>query len=222
MILPVFEYGQKEIEYLSGKDPLLAKAINTIGKINRPVIPDPFSALIKSIVGQQISTKAQLTIWARIKEKCSPLNSESLAKLGLEEIQSLGMSTRKASYIKGIAEAIRNGSLDLDSFASMNDEEVCKSLVKFKGIGLWTAEMLLLFSLQRPDVLSYGDLAIHRGLRMLYRHKKITAELHSKYKRRYTPYASTASLYLWAIAGGAIPELCDPAAKASKMGSKQA
>ena len=78
---------------------------------------------------------------------------------------------------------------------------------------MWTAEMLLIFSLQRPDVVSFGDLAIQRGMRMLYRHRKITRQLFEKYRRRYSPYGTTASLYLWALAGGALPDLTDPAPK---------
>jgi len=96
------------------------------------------------------------------------------------------------------------------------DEEVCRELSALDGIGVWTAEMLMTFSMQRPDIISFGDLAIHRGLRMLYHHRKITRDLFDKYKRRYSPYATVASLYLWAIAGGAIPELRDRASKSVK------
>ena len=76
-------------------------------------------------------------------------------------------------------------------------------LAKVNGVGMWTAEMLMLFSMQRPDIFSFGDLAIHRGLRMLYRHKEVSRELFERYRRRYAPHGSVASLYLWAIAGGA-------------------
>ena len=85
---------------------------------------------------------------------------------------------------------------------TLSDEDVCKCLCKIKGIGIWTAEMLMIFSMQRPDILSYNDLAIIRGLKTLYRHKEITPAQFNKYKKRYSPYASVASLYLWEIAGG--------------------
>ena len=84
------------------------------------------------------------------------------------------------------------------------------------GIGVWTAEMLLLFTLQRPDILSYGDLGIQRGMRMVYRHRKITKKLFAKYRRRLSPYGSVASLYFWMVAGGAIPDLEDPAGGTQK------
>ena len=85
-------------------------------------------------------------------------------------------------------------------------------LCSLRGVGVWTAEMILLFCLQRPDILSYDDLAIRRGLRMVYRHREIDRERFEKYRRRYSPCGSVASLYLWAAACGAVPGLTDPAA----------
>ena len=98
-----------------------------------------------------------------------------------------------------------------------------RQLARLPGVGVWTAEMLMTFSLQRPDVISYGDLAIQRGLRMLYRHRRVDRKLFDKYRRRYAPHATVASLYLWAVAGGAVPGLTDPAPKAtSKVASRSA
>ena len=91
----------------------------------------------------------------------------------------------------------------------MSDEAAIRELSSLKGIGVWTAEMILLFCLQRPDIFSYDDLAIQRGLRMVYHHRKIDRRLFKKYRRRSRPYCSVASLYLWAVAGGALPELQD-------------
>jgi len=98
----------------------------------------------------------------------------------------------------------------------MPDKEVCAKLSALDGVGVWTAEMLMIFSMQRPNVLSYGDLAIHRGLRMVYRHRKIDKAKFNRYWKRYTPYASVASLYLWAVAGGAIDGMKYDAPEKSK------
>lgn len=208
-----FSYGEKELEYLKSRDPILSHAIDKIGHVYRSVIPDLYMALLKSIIGQQISTKAQASIWSRIQNKIPQINPKTIANLSIDEIQAFGMSWRKASYIMEMSTAILNGTLDLDKLNDMTDTEVCSYLTKIKGVGQWTAEMLLIFSLQRPDILSWGDLAIHRGLRMLYSHHEITPELFKKYQKLYSPHASVASLYLWKIAGGAIPELTDPVAK---------
>ena len=202
-----FDYGEKETEYLKKRDPVLGAAIDKIGHIHRKIIPDTFIALVNSIVGQQISTKAQTTVWARMLEQFSPITPETIAAVSEERLQTCGISLRKASYIKKIADAVIDGRLDLAHLQSLSDSEVCRCLSSIEGIGVWTAEMLMIFSMQRPDIMSFGDLAILRGLRMLYHHRKITPKLFAKYKRRYYPYATVASLYLWAIAGGACSDI---------------
>ena len=208
---PYFEYGKKEIEYLKSRDKILGSAIDEIGPIKRAVRPDLYQALVQSIVGQQISTKAQETVWGRIIDRFNPITPESLGKISAEELQSCGMTMRKANYIKDMTDSILKGDIDLSKLDDMDDEEVCKYLCKIKGIGIWTAQMVMTFSMQRPDVISFGDLAILRGLRMLYGHKEITREIFNKYEKLYSPYASVASLYIWEIAGGALPHLKDPA-----------
>jgi len=212
----IFEYGDEEITFLAAKDKRLGAAMEQIGHIEREVTPDLFAALVKSIVGQQISTKAQRTIWGRMVSGIREITPESIAALPVEQLQSFGISFRKAGYIKNAADKILGGHLDIEALQHKADEEMCRELSALDGIGVWTAEMLMTFSMQRPDIISFGDLAIHRGLRMLYHHRKITRDLFDKYKRRYSPYATVASLYLWAIAGGAIPELRDRASKSVK------
>ena len=206
-----FEYGDKETEWLKARDPELCAAMEHIGHINRKVTPDLFTALVNVIVGQQISSKAQATIWARMQALIPAMTPEAVAALPMERLQACGTSFRKASYIKEIAEAVLSGKLDLHTLQTLPDDEVCERLSQLRGIGVWTAEMLMIFSMRRKDILSWGDLAIIRGLRMLYRHRKITPTLFSKYRRRYSPYATVASLYLWAIASGACPGLIDRA-----------
>lgn len=218
-----FQYDQEVIDALSAKDPILGAAIAKIGPVKRKVTPDLFESLIKSIVGQQISTKAQETIWARMLDTLGTIAPEKLLSLKDDEIQSFGLSYRKVTYMKGAAEAIVTGKLNLSELDHLPDEAVIQKLSELKGIGKWTTEMLLTFSMQRPDILSWDDLAIHRGLRMLYHHRRVTKKLFNKYKRRYSPYASVASLYLWAIAGGAIPEMKDyaPLTEAEKARRKK-
>ena len=216
--MPYFTYSQKEIEYLKSKDAVLAKAIDEIGMIQREVIPDLFEALMNSIVGQQISTKAHRTVWQRFKTQLKDITPKTIVETDVEKIQKLGISMRKATYMKEVAQTVLSGKLDIHGLQEKSDEEVCKELSSLKGIGVWTAEMLMTFSMQRANIMSYGDLAIHRGLRMLYHHRKIDQKLFEKYRRRYSPYASVACLYLWAIAGGAIDGMKDyaPGKKANK------
>ncbi len=210
---PYFIYGEPEVGRLASRDSALGAVMAEIGPLRRPVIPDLFMALVNSIVGQQISTKAQTTIWNRMRERFTPLTPETIGAVAAEELQTCGISMRKALYIKEIADTVRFGDLDLDALRTMSDADVCACLSGLKGIGVWTAEMLMIFSMQRMDILSWGDLAVQRGLRMLYRHRTITPSLFARYRKRYSPYATVASLYLWAIAGGACPGFVDPAAK---------
>lgn len=211
----MFIYGAKEIEYLKNADSTLAAIIDEVGLIERKIIPDLLTALVNSIIGQQISTKAMDTVWGRFKSRYPDITPKALNSAPIEEIQQCGMSMRKANYIKEAAAAIVDGELDIDELYTLPDEEVVKKLMALNGVGIWTAEMILIFSMQRPNIMSWGDLGIHRGLRMLHRHRKIDKKLFLKYKRRYSPYASVASLYLWEIAGGAC-NLKDYAPKKSK------
>ncbi|MGI5899988.1 MAG: DNA-3-methyladenine glycosylase family protein [Christensenellales bacterium] len=211
------EYGEKEISFLKARDPALGKAMDEIGHISREVIPDIFMALLNSIIGQQISTKAQKTIWQRFMDMFSPVTPEKIALVPEEEIKACGISMRKAQYIKEIAQSIVEGSLNLDELKEMPDEQLCRRLSQIKGIGPWTAQMLMIFSLQRPDIISWDDMAIHRGLRMLHRHREITPELFAKYKKRYSPYGTVASLYIWRISHGMVKGLTDPAPKKERL-----
>lgn len=208
-----FAYGQTETDYLKAKDSRLAAVIDRLGHINRTVDTDLFSSVVHHIIGQQISTKAQTTIWQRMQDALGTVTADSIAAAGVPLLQSLGMTFRKAEYITDFSQKIHEGTFDLRAVWQMPDDEAIRALSSLKGIGVWTAEMILLFCMQRPDVFSYDDLAIQRGLRMLYHHRKIDRKLFEKYRRRFSPYGSVASLYLWAISGGAIPGMRDYAPK---------
>ena len=206
-----FEYGNAEICYLKEGDARLAAVIDSVGHIYRETDADLFSSIVHHIIGQQISTKAQATIWKRMQDRQGTISAENIVEASEEDLQSLGITYRKAEYIKDFALKVIAGEFCLDEISLLSDDAAIKKLAELKGIGVWTAEMILLFCLQRPDIFSYQDLAIQRGLRMIYHHRAITKELFEKYRRRFHPYCSTASLYIWAVAGGAIPEMKDPA-----------
>ena len=208
-----FEYSETEIAYLKSKDKKMAEVIEQVGFIKREVDTDLFSSVIHHIIGQQISTKAQATIWKRMSDRLGIVNAKTILEADPAQLQSFGMTFRKVGYIRDFADKVHSGAFDLEAISEMNDQDAIKELSLLKGIGVWTAEMILLFCLQRPDIFSYDDLAIQRGLRMVYHHRKIDRKLFEKYRRRFSPYCSVASLYLWAVSGGAIPEMKDYAPK---------
>lgn len=211
-----FEYGETEITYLKSKDAKLAEVIDNLGFVEREVDTDLFSSVIHHIIGQQISTKAQATIWQRMQDALDEVNAETILSAGVSDLQALGISFRKAEYITDFARKVHTGEFDIEAMNQMSDADAISALSSLKGIGVWTAEMILLFCMQRPDIFSYDDLAIQRGLRMVYHHRRIDRKLFEKYRRRFSPYCSVASLYLWAVSGGAIPGMRDYASKTVK------
>lgn len=195
----IFEYGENEITYLKNADSQMKELIEEYGMIQRVVIPDLYTALINTVVGQLISTKAADTVFDKMIQLFKDFTPERVSAFTADEIQACGITMRKAVVIESITKAIVNEELDLESLKQMSDEEVIKSLTVFKGIGEWTAEMMLIHSLERKNVMSYKDLAIRRGLCRLYNLDEISMIDFEKYKKRYAPYATIASFYLWAL-----------------------
>ena len=207
-----FQYDETATDYLKRKDKRLGAVIDALGHIDRTVDTDLFAAVVHHIIGQQISTKAQETLWRRMQDGLGEVTAETLLAAGRDRIQSFGTTFKKADYILAFAQRVHDGTFDIAAVEQMTDEDAIAALVALPGIGVWTAEMLL-FCLQRPDILSYGDLAILRGMRMVYHHRKIDKKKFEMYRRRLSPYGSVASLYFWAVAGGAIPGMKDYAPK---------
>ena len=144
-----FQYGETEINYLKRKDKKLAWAIEKIGHIERKLDANLFAAVVRHIVGQQISSKAQATVWARLEARLKVVTPFTVHAASAEELQGLGMSLRKAEYIKDFADRIVGGEFDLQAVEHMNDAEAITALSSLKGIGKWTAEMILLFCQRR-------------------------------------------------------------------------
>ena len=216
----IFQYGDKEIQYLKKKDKRLGEAIDIIGPIERAAYADLFSSVIYTIVGQQISAAALETVWGRLCTMLGEVTAETINNSSDAALQSAGITFKKAGYMKNFAQKVISDQFDINSLPEKSDGEIIELISSLNGLGVWSAEMIMLFTLQRKDILSYGDLAIHRGLRMLYHHKNVDKALFEKYRKRYSPYASVAGLYLWAIAAGAIPELKDYALPKKKVFKK--
>lgn len=206
-----FNITREDLDYLRKRDKRLGAVIDKIGVIEREVDGDLFSSVIHQIIGQQISMKAYATVRARVYDYLGEVTPETVAAADTDALQKLGMSRRKAEYIRDFAVKVQSGEFDLAAVAEMSDEEAISALSSLKGIGVWTAEMLLLFCLQRRDILSFSDAGIQRGMRMVYCHRQITRERFEKIRKRLSPCGSVASLYFWAVSGGAIPDLTDPA-----------
>ncbi len=185
------------LQVLAAKDARLGKIIREIGKVKRQGTDDVFEGIIISIVSQQLSAKAADTIFDRLAAIVGEVNPANIYKTDIMKIKSAGLSLRKAEYIKGIAEAILFGGFDIEGLHHKSDKEAIEEITKLKGLGVWSAEMLLIFSFNRPDILSFNDLGIQKGLEYLYYDMEYDFE---QIKKKFSPHCSVLSLYLWEIA----------------------
>lgn len=163
---------------------------------------DLFPALFEAIVSQQLSGKAAAAIYGKLQTLLGEITAERLRAVSIEDLRGCGLSARKAEYLHGIAAAVLAGAIDFDRLARSDDATVIAELIKLKGVGVWTAEMLLIFTLGRKDVLSCRDLGIRRGIMLLNRLESLEESDFEFYRRRYSPYGTLASLYLWRFQDG--------------------
>ncbi|MBA2521981.1 MAG: DNA-3-methyladenine glycosylase 2 family protein [Solirubrobacterales bacterium] len=198
---------------LAASDPRIAALIEQIdhGQIEgrlRARTTDRFEALARIVVGQQVSTAAARTVWGRVCEAFdgSPSAKQLTSDEAEAKLRGAGLSGRKASYIRGIAEAVEAGELRPDELDGATDDEVIETLVALRGLGRWSAEMFLLFDLGRPDVFSGGDLGLRHGIRIAYGMEgPPTPEEAVAIAERWSPHRSLASLYLWEAVGIGLP-----------------
>lgn len=193
---------KKAIRYLRRQDPVLAGVIDRVELQLRKPQSNYFRALVESIISQQLSVKAADTIEARFKalfnSKSFPKPAEVL-KMGDAKLRSVGLSGAKAKYIKDLARRVENGDLHFRGIQTKSEEEIIEMLVKVNGIGRWTAEMFLMFSVGRPDVYSHGDLGLRNAITKLYKIKgELTQKKAETIAAKWSPYRTLACRYLWA------------------------
>jgi len=187
---------------LARRDPILRDLMREHGPcgLAERQHTDPFKALIRAIVGQQLSTKAAATIFARFESLYDTFPTPPMVSATSDEkLRGVGLSTQKAGYLRDLCRCIECGTLPIDALDRLDDEAVIESLTKVKGVGRWTAEMFLIFRLQRPDVLPVGDLGIVKAVQRAYSLRKApTPERLTRIGEAWRPYRSVACWYLWA------------------------
>jgi DNA-3-methyladenine glycosylase II len=196
---------------LAGADPVMAELIERLGEHSvatrrRGVAkPDAYGALLRTVVAQQVSSKAARAIHGRVLEAFggeTPSPEQILAS-GESKLRGAGLSGRKVEYIRDLAAHVQSGELELDRLDELSDEEVIEEIVAVRGFGRWSAEMFLIFHLERPDVLAGGDLGIRKAIQLAYGMKEIpTPEQVVKIGERWSPHRSLASIYLWESLAG--------------------
>lgn len=188
--------------YLSDTDPVMQATIARVGPCTLQPHPDVFTALVDAIISQQISVKAADAIMARVRaalpeEKVTP---EALLPFDFDRLRTLGLSTPKARYIRNLVELIASGELQLDLLQELEDEEIINQLTAIKGIGRWTAEMCLIFTFARSDVLPVDDLGLLEGVRSAYQlPERPTKQKVRELGELWRPYRTFATWYMWGL-----------------------
>jgi DNA-3-methyladenine glycosylase II len=191
---------KKAIQHLKKSDPVLGTLIERIGPYRMQYRDPNFHSLVRSIVYQQLSGKAALTIFNRLTAaaKADPLTPESILKLRPSRMRTLGLSQQKLAYIRGLARMTRDGLVSFEEIHALEDAAVIEHFTKVKGVGVWTAQMFLIFALRRPDILPTGDLGVRAAMKKAYNLTELpTPDEMEKIAAAWRPYCSVASWYLW-------------------------
>jgi DNA-3-methyladenine glycosylase II len=188
-------------EHLKRSGRRMAQLVESVGPCQLRFTPPTFESLARSIVYQQISIRAARSIYQRVTELCAPrqvLEPDQVVAASVERLRGCGLSSQKVAYIQDLARHTLDGRLRFTQLPQLTDEQVIATLTQVKGIGVWTAQMFLIFALQRPDILPTGDLGVRNAVKKLYRLNEAPTPAAVELRgRKWRPYASVASWYLW-------------------------
>jgi len=191
-------YWQQAVAELAAHDRILKELMARYPDIALQVRGDAFATLARSIVGQQISTKASESVWQKLLALLPEVSPAALACVGEEALASCGLSQRKVSYLKDLSLHFLEGTLGVAYWADMDDEAIIADLMRVRGIGRWTAEMFLIFNLRRPDVLPLDDFGLQRAMSMHYNAGQPLSKLKMRViANQWQPWRSVATWYLW-------------------------
>lgn len=193
------EYHKDFVSHLQDNDKILYKVVMQNGPILLPDPIPPFQHLIRIISGQQLSVKAAATIYSRVEDFLSVnYTPEEVINTSDDDLRSLGLSRSKTSYVKAVATAAIENGTDFKNLSELNNLEVIKTLTSIKGLGIWSAQMFLMFQMQRTDVFAPGDLGLKKAMSNLYGCSLTENEKFFEEKAKiWSPYRTLASLHLW-------------------------
>ena len=192
------EYWDRAKRALSRKDPTLGGIMRAHPKIFLARRGEPFLTLARAIVGQQISVKAAQSVWDRLVACVGEMTPQRVLAKERAILRACGLSDRKTEYIADLAQHFADGRIHVQRWPQMADEEIIAELIEVRGIGRWTAEMFLIFSLLRPDVFPLDDLGLQKGIRLSYfRGRKVSVRTMHKLGETWRPWRSVATWYLW-------------------------
>jgi DNA-3-methyladenine glycosylase II len=197
----VDEQEAPQIIHLKRSDPVLREIIERVGPYRIQHVPPDFETVVRSIVFQQLSGSSARAIFGRLKEALGGdgrMAPESVLSLSPADARSAGLSQQKTNYLRDLAEKTQNGVIDFAMLPGFSDQQVIVHLTAVKGVGVWTAQMFLIFALRRPDVLATGDLGVRSAVRKAYRLRSLPPPARvEKLGTKWRPYRSVACWYLW-------------------------
>lgn len=193
-------FDSSEIEQLLQKEPLFVPWVEKIGVIERMGNDDVYKSLMDSILAQQVSGSAAASITKRFAEKFD-YDAKAIAASSVEDLKACGLSSNKAKYVQGIAKAKLDKTVPFEKLHEKSDQEIADYLLKLKGVGPWTVDMMLIFTFFRKDVLSYPDFGIRKGICRLYGVDTLDLKCYEQIRTKLSPHLTLASFWLWEIAG---------------------
>ena len=198
MLEKKLSYWYKALNDLKRKDKILAKIITNNQKEQLTIRDRYFISLIRAIIGQQISVKAAQSIWVKFKKKYKTISPKKLSKENIRNLRKLGLSKQKASYVKNISNFFLLNKVKIKNWKNLSDDKIINELTSIKGIGTWTAEMFLIFSLGRPNVFPIKDLGLLKAISINYKKKlPLQQSFLIKLKKKWHPWCSVATWFLW-------------------------
>jgi len=194
----LFSLDSEPVRFLRHRDAKLSGLIEAVGEITLTLEGPPFTALVSSIVSQQISGKAAESIWRKLLSTCGEMQPARIASMDDETLRAAGLSRPKVAYLRDLTRRVMSNEIDLDTLPALPDDQIIEALVAVHGIGVWTAQMFLIFCLGRPDVFAPKDLGLRAGMKWLYSLPDLPLEKESvPIAENWRPHRTTASLYLW-------------------------
>jgi len=192
-------YWQKAKRILSKRDPVLRKIIKKYNKGFLATRNNPFYSLCRTVVGQQISTKAADSIWLKFEKKCKKrITPNIVLRISSRSLKGAGLSRQKISYLKNIAKAFKNKSFKVKELKKMNDDEAINYITKLKGLGVWSSQMLMIFNLNRPDVFPVKDIGLLRAISKNYKKSyPPSKKFLDKISKLHAGYRSVFTWYMW-------------------------
>lgn len=194
----MIDYDTKEMQYISDKHPVMKMLVEHYGKLQMGKIKDIYTSLVLHIISQMLANSVSEALIKRFLDLVGEITPENVLRVGKEAIRECGISLKKAEYILNLSNSVVEEEYDFSRLESMGDDEAVKYLMQIKGVGKWTAEMIVEFTMGRLNIFSYDDVALQNGIKKAHSFKTLSKIRFERLRKLYAPYCSVASVYYYA------------------------